>query len=246
MKPGKVAICISGLPRTAINAFPIFKNFFQSIDRYDVFYHTWAKDIGDQDLRHIHELYSPISYKVQTPLVSDSGSWGSMLYSIMMANEIKKQHEIDNNFRYDLVIKTRFDLVFPERCRFPIGNAVTPRTIYSPGGNQGINHTDYESHGMHDVLFWGDSQSMDIATNAYMYYKHRALAADNELIYGRKFDVGNIYYSAGNLIYNHCTRQNIAVTKFVQGIMEIPWRTDVAHLDPFTDYQLIKERYQRG
>jgi hypothetical protein len=248
MRLGKVAVCISGLPRTAIAAYPIFKNFFQSTGNYDVFYHTWSGSTSNDELDQIQLMYNPVNYTVQDPLTTDNGSFGNMLYSIMSANDLKKRYELDNNFRYDLVIRTRFDLVFPEKFRFPIDGYNSSRTIYCSGGNQGINHTDYENHGINDILFWGDSQAMDIATNTYLYYKHRALAANTELMQeqGKKFDPGNAYYSAGNLIYSHCVQKNVAVTQYVQGIMEIPWRTDVAHLDPFADYQLIKERYQHG
>lgn len=245
MKLGKVAVCISGLPRTALAAFPIFKNFFQSIENYDVFYHTW-EEVDGSTLDQIKNLYSPTRFKVQKSIdKNDNGSFGNMLYSIMMANELKKSHEIDNDFRYDLVIKTRFDLVFPKHSYFPI-EPIQPRTIYCPGGNNGINHTDYEHHGINDIIFWGDSQSMDIATNVYMYYKHYALEANKSLLSKHKFDPGPIYYSAGNLIYDKCIKQNIAIVKFVKGIGEIPWRNDVSYLDPFNDYEQIKERYQRG
>lgn len=245
MKPGKVAICISGLPRTAIQSHSIFRNFFQSLGEYDIFYHTW-EEVTPAELNKIHSLYKPARYKVQPSIDRiANGSFGNMLYSIMMANELKKSYEIDNDFRYDLVIKTRFDLVFPQHNRFPINNW-DPRTIYCPGGNNGINHTDFEHHGINDIIFWGDTQSMDIATNAYMYYKHVALEKNKGLLSGSKFDTTNIYYSAGNLIYDQCINRNIAITKYVTGIGEIPWRTDVSHLDPVKDYNQIRERYQYG
>lgn len=246
-KHGKVAICISGLIRTGIQAYRSFEQFFGELNA-DVFFHTWHDTKKESA---IIDLYKPKKYSIQQPFPKDSitnsddmGSWGNMLYSIMMSNEMKKKYEIENNFRYDFVIKTRFDLIFPNRYKFP-NIPIMPRTIYCSGGNNGVNHTDYESHGINDVIFWGDSESMDIATNVFMYYKHRALIANNQLIEGLKFDPGNYYYSAGNLIYSRVITQNIAVIKYVSHISEVPLREDVSHLDPFEDYDKIRDRYQK-
>lgn len=248
MKFGKVAICISGLTRTGIPAYPCFHQFFQHLNA-DVFFHTWQDSPNKID--KIIQLYQPRDYIVQQPFDKDPhtrsdgmGSWGNMLYSMMMANELKKSHEIDNNFRYDLVIKTRFDLIFPKNPQFPAGE-MCQRTIYCSGGNMGFNHTDYENHGINDIIFWGDSESMDLATNVYMYYKHRALEINQQLIRGYKTDPRDYYFSAGNLIYSRIINQNIAVVKFAGFIGELPWREDVSHLDPFNDYEKIRQRYQQ-
>jgi hypothetical protein len=246
-KHGKVAICLSGQIRTGIPAYKSFEKFFSDLDA-DVFFHTW------QDLKKepkVIDLYKPKKYSVQMPFPKDSktnsdgmGSWGNMLYSMMMANELKKQYEIENDFRYDLVIKSRFDLVFPSHYKFPT-ESIMPRTIYCSGGNNGINHTDYESHGISDIIFWGDSESMDIATNVFMYYKHIALVANNQFILGHKFDPIDYYYSAGNLIYSRVIKQNIAVVKYVTNVFEVPWREDISHVDPIADYSKIRKRYQQ-
>lgn len=238
---GKVAICISGLVRSGVRAHICFKNFFDYLNA-DVFYHTWDSDA--EQLSQIKNLYNPIDYLVEKPKPEGSmGSFGSMLYSIMMANELKKKHEIENNFRYDLVIKTRFDLAFPNGSKFP-SHGVFPRTIYSSSPNDGINHTDTEHHGINDVLFWGDSQSMDIVTNTYMYYKHTALVANKLILAGLSFDPEDIYFSPGNMIQSRGTKRNISFQQYWHHLGAIPLREDVSHLDPLTEYQLIKERYE--
>jgi hypothetical protein len=248
MKPGKVAICISGMIRTGVKAHKSFEKFFSGLDA-DVFFHTWED--GTDRIYKIVDLYRPKNFLIQHPFPKDPvtnfdgmGSFGNMLYSMMMANELKKKYEIENDFRYDLVIKTRFDIIFPEENKFP-NYTVMPRTIYCPGGNNGFNHTDYEHHGINDILFWGDSESMDIATNVYMYYKHVTLVANKQLIDGVKFDPKDYYFSSGNLIYNRIIKQNIAVVKYMPYINECPWREDVSHLDPFKDYDKIRDRYQQ-
>lgn len=244
LKFGKVAICISGQLRTGIKAFPSFDNFFKGLDA-DVFYHTWEQPSNISE--EVDRLYKPKKTSVN-PVFSkeEMGSFGHMLYSMMIANELKKQYEIEHNFRYDLVIKTRFDLVFPKEVNFFMQPEIYPRTIYSTGGNQGIVHTDYEHHSMSDLIFWGDSQSMDIATNIFMYYKHRVLMATQALYNGYRFDPIDIFQSPGTLMYTRIARRNIACERFVLHVGEIPWREDVSHLDPLNDYKLIRERYMQS
>lgn len=250
-KYGKVAICISGLMRTGLFAEPAFREFFGDLDA-DVFYHTW--DVDNLDVDQVNRLYKPVRYKVDKPFKTDGpmdsdaymGSFGNMLYGFMMANELKKEYEIENNFRYDLVIKTRFDLVFAPGARFPIDRQFYPRTIYSPSGSNGYVHTDMEHHGINDVMFWGDSPSMDIVTNIYMYYKHITLLANRQLLSGIRFDPEDTYFSVGQMIQYRGVRRNIHFHRFTeQHLGAIPWRDDVKHLDPLNDYEKIFERYRR-
>ena len=94
MKLGKVAICISGLTRTGIEAYPCFKHFFRSIENYDVFYHTWQTNTEKEE--QIKKLYNPVACLIEPPRDKlAEGSFGSALYSMMMANELKKKHEIE-------------------------------------------------------------------------------------------------------------------------------------------------------
>lgn len=243
MKSGKTAICLSGLIRTGIEAHPCFQRFFSRLDNYDVFYHTWQTD--EVTSNKIYELYSPTSFLQEAPLEKMAeSSFGSMLYSIMMANELKKKHEIENDFRYDLVIKTRFDLVVDEHSFFPT-DPIWPRTIYNLGTNVGLNHTDYENHGISDLIFWGDSQSMDIATNVYRYYKNVALVKNVYLRNGWKLDPQDYYLSPGTMIYQRTVQRNIAHIKCQTGIRETLWREDIKHLNPLKDFEKIRNRYAK-
>lgn len=230
--------------RTGIQAYPVFRNFFDSLGEYDIFYHTWKLEPSISDL--LKNTYNPTRFLEEESLdKTKESSFGSMLYSIMTANELKKQYEIENNFRYDLVIKTRFDLIFPKSVKFPFDKNMWPRTIYSVNGNCGINHTDYENHGISDVIFWSDSQSMDLATNVYRHYKYTTLVKDIYLRNGWKIDIKDYYLSPGTMIYQRTVKQNIAHVR-LPSIGEVPWRDDVADLDPVKDYDKIRERYAKG
>ncbi len=50
-------------------------------------------------------IYNDVSYEKQSPI-----ALYSMYYSIWKSNELKKEYENKNNFKYDCVIRTRFDI----------------------------------------------------------------------------------------------------------------------------------------
>jgi hypothetical protein len=58
-------------------------------------------------------------------------------------------------------------------------------------------------------------------------------------------DVSDYYLSPGTMIYQKTIEKNIAHIRWAQGINEIPWREDVAHLDPTKDYDKIRDRYAK-
>jgi len=130
----KIALCISGYLRTFKECYSnILENVIYDND-YDVFIHTYNKwghsqsfqsdiDVNkDIDLDYIKNLknlkglvvdkYDDVKYlfenKIKLPH-HDSHRVLSMLYKIYQCNELKKKYEIENNFKYDLVVRTRGD-----------------------------------------------------------------------------------------------------------------------------------------
>ena len=66
MEKRKVAVCISGQIRTAIEAYDPFINFFKNED-IDVFIHTWFDpEINDHSdiIEKIKTLYQPKSFQI--------------------------------------------------------------------------------------------------------------------------------------------------------------------------------------
>tara|TARA_B110000261_G_scaffold159750_1_gene198226 strand:+ start:6160 stop:7020 length:861 start_codon:yes stop_codon:yes gene_type:complete len=93
------------------------KYIFDNNDNIDVFMHTWDNTKKD----NILQLYNPVSYIFEKPIdfrnkgpnnVSKARvhSSYSMFYSIKKVINLKKKYEEDNNFEYDYVFLTRFDI----------------------------------------------------------------------------------------------------------------------------------------
>ena len=76
----------------------------------------------------------------------------SMFYSIWCSNELKKEYEIQNNFKYDIVIRCRFDIKLNEKINFEVDTS----KIHIP-----YNCFD-NTNGYVDSVGYSNSQNMDV------------------------------------------------------------------------------------
>jgi len=113
-------------------------------------FNDWVNSVPSQISELMRNNYSTNGNPVTSP---------PCLYKIKKANDLKRQYEIDNNFRYDIVIRDRPDNFHIEK--FKIEN-LNPKTIYSL--NCG---TAFWPNRIYEAFFYGDSDSMDIVSNSY-------------------------------------------------------------------------------
>jgi hypothetical protein len=78
-----------------------------------------------------------------------------MFYKIYKSNELKKEHERVNNFKYDIVIRYRSNLLINGNVDLNI-NA---NTLYNKRENDG---------NLDDIFAYGDSETMDKYSNLYL------------------------------------------------------------------------------
>jgi hypothetical protein len=104
----------------------------------------------------------------------------SLFYGINEANELKKQHEIENNFIYDIVIRTRLDLIYKNALSIDLlkNLELDDNTIYVPFFYQ--NHrqnTSYslknkETYGsLSDIFIIGNSKSIDKTSDLFLEFE---------------------------------------------------------------------------
>ena len=121
----KIAICLSGLIGSTakggkgknidykITKKYFKKNLYQNDIKIDYFFHCW-KNKFEKD---ILELYSPKIHKFEKPIIKNNNltdkEYGAISknYSNKKSVELKSLYEKKNNFTYDLVILTRFDIL---------------------------------------------------------------------------------------------------------------------------------------
>jgi hypothetical protein len=225
----RIAICISGQSRTYKHCLLNQKRLFETMMisdkdiQIDYFFHTWDTNhwttIGS-DKRNIHLLpqlpanidvdfiksnINLIDYKIEKFNDSKINKlWGPALYSIHWCNYLKRKEEIKKGFRYDLVIKTRFDLLFPPDIRYSVFTPLEDHVMYT-GSPMSRMDSELNYYNFDDVFFYGTSFTMDIIADTYRYidsnFNHHKFGADI-----LNMDIPfEYYYGPGCLLYRHGT-----------------------------------------
>jgi hypothetical protein len=181
----KIALCLSGHLRSFKEAAPSLKKAI--IDKYKpfIFMHTWvlksfdgvrdSKEIEGISDKEIKEVYSPINtLEIENPRIFDINPYiiahkppelrnpqipVSMFYGIWSANELKKEFENLVGWRFDVVIRSRPDLIFNNEL--DIDN-FDPSAVSLP------NFGDYRGYA--DQLAYGSSEIMDQYSNVFNVY----------------------------------------------------------------------------
>ena len=161
-------------------AYDHFKKHILDVnDHVDVFYHTWSVENEDK----LKELYKPkdciaeeqIHFDFEYSVGPGHGGEGtyrgvenlrfhslySRWYSAQQANKLKKEYEEKNNFKYDIVMLTRFDLAYIVNFNFKDCNKEKLYVIGPDGGTTGYN----------DLWFFSSSENMDKFCNMYEFVK---------------------------------------------------------------------------
>ena len=127
----KIALCISGQPRSVDLAFPFVKKNILDGNDVTVFTFSWGKEFNNPynpalsvvteqivpDLSKYTRFPPPQpNWKVKDAKLS---TW-SQLYAIAQCNELKKQYEKENNMVFDWVIRTRFDFAINTYIPFEV------------------------------------------------------------------------------------------------------------------------------
>ena len=132
----RVAVCFSGQPRTWRQVFPSWSSFLKN-DQYhiDVFCHAWDYNTASANLYkspepvklHVGELnelfnmLNPVRVKIESErsFVAASPDQAmsnpahlSQFYGIISAARLKRSYELENQLVYDVVVRTRYDILF--------------------------------------------------------------------------------------------------------------------------------------
>ena len=199
----------------------------------DYFYHTWdvnmwvlsayEKEIRDVrnnplekvvvDIDYIASILNVKDYKIEsfdefnknTDIVT---YWNPLFYSMYECNKLKIKYETENGFKYDMVIKSRFDLIFNLEDeylgKFPI-HSIERNTMYACWELE-IFENELNTPHFNDIIFFGDSESMDITCNIYKTYINNIFHKIN--FYGRsenEFPPENLL-GPGCLLYRYLSR----------------------------------------
>lgn len=164
----RVALLLSGNLRYYEKTFDSLKEHLIDVLDVDIFIHTWENrglqkrdsgyklDLSDMvDVDHVKELYNPKKIVIEKFDEEMRQSLGvnkyrqqhrvpvenilSMYRKIELCDKLRLGYEVENNFKYDLVIRCRPDIVFESPLpKNEIDNITT--TVWVPDtGNEQIN-----------------------------------------------------------------------------------------------------------
>ena len=138
------------------------KHVFNTNDHVDVFIHSWNNEF-EKDITNLYNPKKALFEKQKT----FGAEWGdkvgatrkehmfSRWYSAKESLRLKKEYEENNNFTYDYVISTRFDLLFLKDLNFNLFKDNT--LLYVPFNNNYMTHNPR----IVDYFFFSNSKNMD-------------------------------------------------------------------------------------
>jgi len=96
----------------------------------------------------------------------ENDHWSSLFYSMAQSIIMKREYEIENNIEYDVVIKSRPDVVFDPKYHFSPEH-LENNLLYTTHG--GIMEHEFGMYNVNDCVFYGNSYTMDLVSQMYSY-----------------------------------------------------------------------------
>jgi hypothetical protein len=129
------AISFSGQSRFILEGLVSLRKNLHNFEEYDIFIHTWKGPLNKDCF-----LYDPqgIIIEEQKPVIPTSIKeysesafvHFSMFYSMKESLRILSEYEQANNFKYDLIVRTRFDISL--ESKIDLENFDLKEGVYSP------------------------------------------------------------------------------------------------------------------
>jgi hypothetical protein len=213
-KNKKVAILISGQIRDGYYEC-LMSQKACIIDLYDTdVFCSFSDDVSDKIKKHVTKILNPKhiewiksdnKYNINDKYYHNTYL---MFKKIYLCNKYKKDYEKKNNFKYDMVIRIRPDLLISSSI--PKMN-LSNKTIYLPQLSAFVYKYILNIFAPYtDQIAIGNSMSIDIYSNIYKYFlnilkKHKKITPETILhnfLKNKKLSIHRILYK--HIIYKYC------------------------------------------
>lgn len=274
----RIAVCLSGQPRYWNIAAENIKNYFNfDINPHtgleaetDYFIHTWDTNTWRKPKEHHHifenvkhndkdkiiEAFNPIRFE-QEEFIAENfhRAWDPMFYSHVKSLMLKRNYELDFDFEYDLVIKARLDVVYDPDTKFPIQPLYPSLTCYS--SNISKFPSEFNSNNFDDVIFWGNSPTMDLVGDQYHSFildngKIPTAYGITPVLSGPPGSTATFYpedlnvttfLGPGTLLYDHMKKLEVRMEKIGIAYAVVRSTAVDANLDPMKDYAEVRRKW---
>lgn len=175
----KIAICLSGHSKHWNTTAENIKNYFNfknntdlGIDiETDYFIHTWDTACLGETVKHndkdkIIETFNPVNFEQEDFIKENfNRAWEHLFYGHSKCLMLKRNHELDLDFEYNLVIRIKFGVLYDEDNKFSLQKIYPSMTCYTSR----IYKTpiEFNSNSFDDNIFWGNSLTMDLVGDQY-------------------------------------------------------------------------------
>jgi hypothetical protein len=182
----RIAVCISGAQRLANNALTYFSRQLPVEAEVDYFAYMWGGDYASEE-----ELSQAITDKIEgrvgkirvkidnsfTPTIifpftqfpeTNVENVMRMFYGIKKANDMKTFYEIENKFRYDVVVRQRSDVGLASHLDFHKFLTLVEHFVVFP-------EDGHWRGGLNDQFAFSSSTNMDVYASVYNFIQDHCM-----------------------------------------------------------------------
>ena len=263
LKQKRVAVCFSGQIRDWQFAKKNILKFFSPPDQEEVtvdyFIHTWDTNTWRFPKKHHHQfvdekhndfhrlikIYSPVNFHMSAYKSREwKLAWDPLFYSFEYSMLLKQQYELENNFTYDIVVKARPDIMYNPQQQFPFHHNMPSGTCYTSTFISRFP-SEFNKQCFDDVIFFGDSKTMDIMSGLYKYYALKHRDNRNPEITVKQIDINpELHLGPGTLLYQYAVAHNIHPDFWNIDYAVVRSTMRGKGLDSVEDYDKIKKLWQ--
>ena len=256
----RVAVCLSGEPRTWAASYKNILEFFnvtKTIDgeavEVDYFIHTWRgnswregsewnfETLSRDAVEPIGDVYKAKAFVNQPPKFRTTAIYGALFESQRRSFMLKRDYELEHGFEYDVVVKARLDIVYEPGRKF---NVHKPMMFSAYTTEYPFRMPrEYNASNFSEVLFYGDSPTMDLIGDTHIH----ALRDCSWSVYHARTDTmrENIHMKYGPGAYMSFYMGQIGISSFPPP-NQIIWavvrkEAQLKGLDPIDDYDEIRD-----
>ena len=176
----KLALCLSGQPRSYKKAYDYIKR--NLLDQYDVdvYIHAW-RPVGSKlfVFDDIQSMYHPVQFVMEDGLPESTNSdlfvpnashpanfCTSMFYSIHRSDNYRIRNETSSNNKYDFIIRSRFDLALNKVIDF---SSLEKDVLYVSKDTDGPNPL------LNDQFAIADPDTMAIYSSTFLFLRWHSI-----------------------------------------------------------------------
>lgn len=202
--------------------------------KIDVFMHSWSVSFE----KNLVQLYNPIDYIFEKPIEDFRNKFGnhnfnaaSHLYTKKKSIMLKSNYEIKNNFLYDWVFLSRFDVCLYKKVKY---NELNNQKLYLVGpkrhhGKKCKCRFCDESrvdHSINDTIYFSSSQNMDVLSKCFdkikIYYPTYQLDKIDMHIIAKKHLYKTFLWNKVDYYFYSVNNKYIHIWRLLQAIYIVP------------------------